>query len=212
MGQKPFDFKKEYKELYMPKDKPVLVEVPEMKFIMVDGSGDPNDNPAFQEAIEILYGIAYTVKMRKKEATQPEGYFDFVVPPLEGLWWSEGPFSLTQRDNWKWTLMIRMPDFVDKDFFQWAVDKVGSKKANLPVEKARLESFTEGLCVQILHVGPYSTEPETMARVTAFIEQEGLIDLVPTGGKHHEIYLSDPRRAAPEKMKTVLRHPVARKL
>ena len=212
MSQQPFDFKKAYKELYMPKDKPVLVEVPEMKFVMVDGSGDPNDNPDFQEAIEVLYGIAYAVKMSKKEAKQPEGYYDFVVPPLEGLWWPEGPFSLTQRDNWKWTLMIRLPDFVEQDFFQWAVERVRAKKPNLPVDKARLDSFTEGLCVQILHVGPYSTECETMAKVTAFIEHEGLVDLVPTGGKHHEIYLSDPRKSAPEKMKTVLRHPVARKL
>ncbi len=210
MSQKPFDFRKEYKELYMPKDKPVLVEVPEMKFIMVDGSGDPNDNPGFQEAIEILYAIAYAIKMSKKAPKQPEGYFDFVVPPLEGLWWSDGPFSLSQRDNWQWTLMIRQPDFVDLGFFQWTVEKVRSKKPDLPVEKARLESFTEGLCVQILHVGPYSTEPETMAKVTAFIDKEGLVDLVPRGGKHHEIYLSDPRKSAPEKMKTVLRHPVAK--
>ena len=111
----------------MPKDKPVLVEVPEMKFIMVDGSGDPNDNPGFQEAIEILYAIAYAIKMSKKAPKQPEGYFDFVVPPLEGLWWSDGPFSLSQRDNWQWTLMIRQPDFVDLGFFQWTVEKVRSR-------------------------------------------------------------------------------------
>ena len=208
MSQKPFDFKKEYKELYMPKDKPVLVEVPEMKFIMVDGSGDPNDNLGFQEAIEILYAIAYAIKMSKKAPKQPEGYFDFVVPPLEGLWWSDGPFSLSQRDNWQWTLMIRQPDFVDLGFFQWTVEKVRSKKPDLPVEKARLESFTEGYADPAW--GPYSTEPETMAKVTAFIDKEGLVDLVPRGGKHHEIYLSDPRKSAPEKMKTVLRHPVAR--
>ncbi|HHV93484.1 MAG TPA: transcriptional regulator [Firmicutes bacterium] len=211
MTQQPFDFKKAHKELYMPKDRPVLVEVPEMKFIMVDGNGDPNDNPAFQEAIEMLYAAAYAVKMSKKEGKQPERYFDFVVPPLEGLWWSDGPFSLTMRDNWKWTLMIRQPDFVDLDFFQWAVEKVKAKKPHLPMEKVRLESFTEGLCVQILHVGPYSAEPETMAKMAEFMEREGLVDLVPTGGKHHEIYLSDPRKSAPETMKTVLRHPVARK-
>ena len=211
MSQKPFDYKKEYKDLYMPKDKPVLIDVPDMNFIMVDGSGDPNDNPDFQQAIELLYGLSFTIKMSKKKGKQPEGYFEYVVPLLEGLWWiDEGVFSLEVRDNWKWTVMIRQPEFVDQDLFAWAQSELKKKKPELPIENARFEAFHEGLCVQIMHIGPYATEPETMKKVEAFIAEQGLRDKVSSGGKHHEIYISDPRRCKPEKMKTVLRHPVER--
>lgn len=209
MATKPFDYKKEYKELYQPKTIPQLVDVPEMDFIMVDGRGDPNDSPLFQEAVEILYGISYTIKMSSKKGMEPEGYFDYVVPPLEGLWWIDGTeFSFTDRENWLWTLMIRLPEFVTSDVFAWAKAETKKKKPELGVDKARFETFKEGLCVQIMHIGPYSTEPESMAKVKEFLEANGLVETFTEGGKHHEIYLSDPRKANPEKMKTVLRHPV----
>ncbi|MEA4924253.1 MAG: GyrI-like domain-containing protein [Syntrophomonadaceae bacterium] len=210
MSPAAFDFKKEYKDLYMPKAQPVLVEVPAMKFLMLDGSGDPNNNVAFQQATELLYGLSYTLKMSKKKGSQPPGYFEYVVPPLEGLWWIEGgQFSLDIRDNWLWTLMIRQPEFVDAEFCQWAAGELSRKKPELSHDKVRLETFSEGLCVQIMHVGPYATEPESMSKIEKFITGRGLRDLVGQGGKHHEIYLSDPRKAKPESMKTVLRHPVA---
>jgi len=209
MGEKVFDFKKEYKELYMPKDKPELIDVPAMNFIMVDGGGDPNNNPEFQQATELLYGLSYTIKMSNKKGKQPDGYFEYVVPPLEGLWWSdEGSFSFEKRDNWKWTLMIRQPEFVNEEVFKWACTELKRKKPELETEKARFEVFEEGLCVQIMHTGPYSTEPGTMKKVEAFLLEQGLKDMLSSGGKHHEIYLSDPRKAKPESMKTVLRHPV----
>lgn len=211
MGETVFDYKKEYRDLYMPKDKPVLIEVPPMNFLMVDGSGDPNNSPEFQQATELLYGLSYTIKMIMKKGKQPDGYFEYVVPPLEGLWWiEEGGFSFEKRDNWKWTLMIRQPEFVDHELFRWATNELMRKKQELAIEKARFEAFTEGLCVQIMHIGPYSTEPETMKKVEAFLFEHGLKDRLTSGGKHHEIYLSDPRKAKPERMKTVLRHPVER--
>ncbi|HOQ37210.1 MAG TPA: GyrI-like domain-containing protein [Acetivibrio sp.] len=211
MSEKAMDYKKEQKDLYMPKDKPVLIEVPPMNFLMVDGSGDPNDNPEFEHATELLYGLSYAIKMSKKKGKQPEGFFDYVVPPLEGLWWIDGgSFSLEKRDNWKWTLMIRQPEFVNVETVQWAVDELARKKPELEINKARFEAFEEGLCVQIMHIGPYSTEPETMKKVEAFLSEHGLKDRLTSGGKHHEIYLSDPRKSKPESMKTVLRHPVER--
>ena len=211
MSGKAFDYKKQYKELYMPKDKPVLIQVPYINFLMVDGSGDPNNNPDFQRAIELLYGLSFTIKMSKMNGKQPEGYFEYVVPPLEGLWWiDEGRFSFEMRDNWKWTLMIRQPDFVNEEVVSWASDELMKKKPELAIEKVRFESFEEGLCVQIMHIGPYSTEPETMKKIDAFISEQGLKDKLASGGKHHEIYLSDPKKCKPESMKTVLRHPVER--
>ena len=211
MSEKAFDYKREYPDLYLPKAEPVLIEVPTMNFLMVDGSGDPNHNPEFQQAIELLYGLSYTIKMSKKQGKQPDGYFEYVVPPLEGLWWiDEGSFSLEKRDNWKWTLMIRQPEFVNEELVQWATKELQRKKPGLATEKARLATFEEGWCVQIMHIGPYSTEPETMRKVGAFLRERGLEDRLSSGGKHHEIYLSDPRKAKPETMKTVLRHPVAR--
>ncbi|MFZ5974846.1 MAG: GyrI-like domain-containing protein [Bacillota bacterium] len=211
MSAKAFDYKKEYKDLYLPKDKPVLIEVPPMQFIMADGSGDPNGGH-FQQAVELLYGLTYTVKMSKMKGNQPEGYFEYVVPPLEGLWWiDEGGFSFEKRENWKWTVMIRQPEFVDAGVFQWACSELQKKKPELNPDNACFGDFEEGLCVQIMHMGPYAEEPRSMDKMTAFMEQEGLRDMVGAGGKHHEIYLSDPRKGKPENMKTVLRHPVAGK-
>lgn len=211
MDKKVFDYKKEYKDLYMPKGGPALVTVPAMDFIMADGTGDPNNNTGFQQAVELLYGLSFTIKMSKMKNKEPQGYFEYVVPPLEGLWWiDEGGFSFEKRDNWKWTLMIRQPDFVTPEFFDWACGELKSKKPEMPVGKARFETFEEGLCVQALHMGPYSTEPGTMEKISGFIGENGLKDKVGSGGKHHEIYLSDPRRCKIEKLKTVLRHPVER--
>lgn len=211
MSVKAFDYKKEYRDLYLPKGEPMLIEVPSMNFIMTDGSGDPNDNPSFQRAIELLYGLSFTIKMSKMKGNQPEGYFEYVVPPLEGLWGIDhGLFSLEQRENWKWTVMIRQPEFVDEAVFKWACNELKKKKPELPVESARFEAFEEGLSVQIMHIGPYSTEPETMKKIEAFLEANGLKDRLAAGGKHHEIYLSDPRKGKPETRKTVLRHPVVR--
>jgi hypothetical protein len=210
MGSKAFDYKKEYKDLYLPKDNPLLIDVPAINFIMVDGCGDPNNNQEFQEAVELLYGLSYIIKMSKSKGKQPEGYFEYVVPPLEGLWWvDKGGFSLEKRENWKWTLLIRQPEFVTQEVFEWAGRELIRKKPKFALENARLETFTEGLCVQILHIGPYAAEPETMKKLENFIEKEGLKDRLGLGGKHHEIYLSDPRKSKPESMKTVLRHPVA---
>lgn len=209
MSKKSLDYKKEFKDLYLPPGNPVLITVPPMHFIMMDGTGDPNGNQGFQQAVELLYGLSFTIKMSKMKNKQPEGYFDYVVPPLEGLWWNEGGgFSLEKRDTWRWTLMIRQPGFVTRGVFAWAIQELAAKKPDLPVEKARFEEFDEGLCVQIMHLGPYSTEPETMVKIEDFIRSHGLKDRLGSGGKHHEIYLADPRRSKPEKLKTVLRHPV----
>jgi len=211
MVEKAFDFKKEYKDLYMPKDKPALIEVPKMKFIMTDGSGDPNGNPSFEQAVELLYGLSYAIKMSKMKGEEPAGYFDYVVPPLEGLWWVEdGEFSLIARGNWKWTLMIRQPDFVTEEVFSKACEALKKKKPEMDVERAYFGEYDEGLCVQAMHFGPYAEEPATMEKIEKAILESGLASRLGSGGKHHEIYLSDPRKADPASMKTVLRHPVER--
>ena len=208
MSGKAFDYKKEYKDLYLPNTKPVQVDVPSMNFIMVDGAGDPN-SPVFRRVVEVLYGFSFTIKMSKMKGAQPPGYFEYVVPPLEGLWWvSGGGFSFERRDNWLWTAMIRQPEFVTPEVFAWAHNELRKKKPELRVDAARFETFTEGRCVQAMHIGPYATEPETMLKIEAFMAANNLKDKVGHGGKHHEIYLSDPRKANPETMKTVLRHPV----
>lgn len=205
-----FDFKKEYKDLYLPKETPQLIQVPAMKFICVYGTGDPNGSE-YQKAISILFGLSFTIKMSKMSGSQPEGYFEYVVPPLEGLWWCEnGTFDLYKRDNWLWTSMIRQPDFVTAEVFEWAVQTCKKKKPELDVSLARFETFEEGLCVQMLHKGPYATEPQTIEVMKKYMEQNGLEDETGMIRKHHEIYLSDPRKTAPEKLKTVLRHPVKR--
>lgn len=202
-----FDFKKEYKDLYLPKEVPQLVQVPAMNFICVDGAGDPNGSQ-YQKAVSVLYGLTFTIKMSKMSGAQPEGYFEYVVPPLEGLWWSDGPFDFNKRDNWLWTSMIRQPEFVTPEVFDWAVQICKKKKPELDVTLARFETFEEGLCVQMLHRGPYATEPQTVEIMKKYMEQNGLLDETGINRKHHEIYLQDPRKTAPDKLKTVLRHPV----
>ena len=157
-----FDYKKEFKDLYMPKSKPVLIDAPAMNFIMLDGKGDPNGEE-YENAVSTLYALTFTIKMSKMSGNQPEGYFEYVVPPLEGLWWCEGSkFSLDIRDNWLWTSMIRQPEFVTQDVFDWAEDECRRKKPDLDVSLARFEAFTEGLCVQMMHLGPYADEPHSV--------------------------------------------------
>jgi len=212
-----FDYKKEYKDLYLPKRKPVLIDVPAMSFIMVDGAGDPNKSEEYQEAMEILYGLSFTIKM---SGQQPAGYFEYVVPPLEGLWWFKDVdfdgIKLMDKSKLQWTSMIRQPEFVTEDIFAWAVTELKKKKPKLDLTKARLESLTEGLCVQMMHIGLYDSEPITFAQMEQFILDKGYINAIseplPSGQirRHHEIYLGDPRRTAPEKLKTVLRYPVKR--
>jgi len=201
------DYKKDHKDLYLPKTSPAIIDVPSMTFIMVDGSGDPADKE-YQNAISVLYSLSYTVKMKGKELA---GYYDYTVFPLEGLWWGDsGTFDIEKRDNWRWTSMIRQPDFVTLDIFKWAMELTKKKKPELDFSKVRLETFTEGLCVQSMHIGPYANESATIEKMDTFIQNNRLTNVTGTDRKHHEIYISDPSKTAPEKMNTVLRLPVIR--
>lgn len=206
------DYKKEYKELYQPKTKPGLVDIPEMVFIAVDGAGDPNISEAYHQAMEILYGLSFTIKMSKMNGTQPEGYFEYVVPPLEGLWYLEDEtfdgLNIQDKSKFHWTSMIRQPEFVTQEVFERAKQTLKKKKPDLDLSGARLMKMTEGLCVQIMHKGSYDTERESIEKLNAFTAENGYQpDFSPTR-LHHEIYLSDPRKCAPEKCRTVIRHPV----
>lgn len=206
------DYKKEYKDLYQPTAKPSLIDVPEMIFFAVDGEGDPNTCPAYKEALEMLYGLSFTVKMSKMDGSQPEGYFDYVVPPLEGLWFSDGIFfdglNVSDKSKFKWVSMIRQPEFVTEQVFEAAREKLAKKKPDLDLSKARLMKHTEGLCVQVMHRGSYDSEPESILKLKCFAEENGLAEDFSDTRLHHEIYLSDPRKCAPERLRTVIRHPV----
>ncbi|WP_066645472.1 GyrI-like domain-containing protein [Christensenella timonensis] len=211
MAQEKLDYKKEYKDLYLPKAKPMLIEVPAMNFIMVDGKGAP-EGEEYPQAMQALYSLSFTIKMSKMGGKQPDGYFEYVVPPLEGLWYGDkGSFEQNDRDAWLWTSMIRQPEFVTQEVFDWAVAQCRAKKPDTDVSKARFETFTEGLCVQMMHIGPYAKEPVTIEAMHRFMDDSGLDNMTGNVRKHHEIYLSDPRRVAPERLKTVLRLPVAKK-
>ncbi|MDL2253022.1 GyrI-like domain-containing protein [Ruminococcaceae bacterium OttesenSCG-928-I18] len=205
-----FDFKKEFPDLYRPKTNPSLVEVPPMPFFMVDGVGAP-EGREYQQALNLLYSLTFTVKMSKMGTTQPKGYFDYVVPPLEGLWQGGELFSGNpNREQWRWTSLIRQPDFVTAEVFDWAKETASRKKPDLPFEKVRFETYEEGLCIQLLHIGPYAQEDRSLALLRNFAEKNGFIqDFSPTR-HHHEIYLGDPRKTKPERLKTILRHPVKR--
>ncbi len=209
-----FDFKKEYKDLYQPKTKPSIIEVPEMIFIAIDGNGDPNTSSEYKKALEILYGLSFTIKMSKMSGTQPEGYFEYVVPPLEGLWYvDDAKFdgtNITDKSRFCWTSMIRQPEFVTEKVFENARNALAKKKRELDLSKARLIKMTEGLCIQIMHKGSYDNEPESIAKMRDFAEKSGYTEDISDTRFHHEIYLSDPRRCAPENLKTVIRHPVRR--
>ena len=205
-----FDFKKEYKEFYMPKKKPEILEVPPMNYIAVRGQGDPNEEGgAYKAAIGVLYAIAYTIKMSKMGNHRIEGYFDFVVSPLEGFWWQEGREGVdySEKNTFCWISAIRLPDFVTKADFDWAVAEAAKKK-KLDCSKAEFLTVEEGLCVQILHQGPYDDEPATVALMDAYIGANGYRNDFTARRLHHEIYLSDARKVAPEKWKTVIRHPI----
>jgi len=205
-----FDFKKEYKEFYMPPKKPVIVEIPKMNYIAVRGKGNPNEETGeYQEAVEMLYGIAYTIKMSKKSLYKIEGYFEYVVPPLEGLWWQEGVSGIDflQKERFQWISMIRLPDFVDKQDFDWAVKEAGSKKKK-DFSKSEYFTYDEGICVQCMHIGSYDEETKTIQKMTQYALESGYEEDISAHRMHHEIYLSDPRRTEQSKLKTVLRHPI----
>ena len=208
-----FDVKTAYRELYAPKTTPGFVDVPEILFLMVDGKGDPNTVAAYQNAVEALYGLSYGIKMSKMGGAQLEGYYEYIVPPLEGLWWTaEGGFDASkpgEKDKLLWTAMIRQPEFVTAAALDRAKLALEKKKPNVDASGVRLELYREGLCVQVMHRGPYDTEPATVAEMDAFAKAQGYcIDFSDTR-KHHEIYLNDPRKTEPEKIKTVLRHPIS---
>ncbi len=209
-----FDYKKEYKEFYMPKSKPSIVTVPPMNYIAVRGQGDPNaEGGAYKQAIELLYGIAYTIKMSKKGSRQIEGYFDYVVPPLEGFWWQDSVCGVdyAHKETFQWISVIRLPDFVTKADFNWAIEEATKKKRS-DFSKVEWLAYDEGLCVQCMHIGAYDDEPATVALMHAYMEQQGCALDITDKRLHHEIYLSDARKTAPEKLKTVIRHPIKKEI
>lgn len=205
-----FDYKKEYKEFYMPKDRPAIVTVPPMNYIAVRGKGDPNqEDGEYKRAIGLLYGIAFTIKMSKKGDHQIEGYFDYVVPPLEGFWWQDGVEGVdyAHKETFNWISVIRLPDFVSREDFDWAVAEATKKKKE-DFSKVEFFTYEEGLCVQCMHLGAYDDEPATVDKMHAYMTEQGYELDITDERMHHEIYLSDARRVAPEKLKTVIRHPV----
>lgn len=223
-----FDYKKEYKEFYMPKNKPEIVDVPEMKFLAVRGTGDPNEEGGdYKASIGLLYGIAFTIKMSKKGSHKIEGYFDYVVPPLEGFWWQrkkdptdtivEGgqdcradgtvEFDYSRKEDFCWVSVIRLPDFVTEEDFRWAIEEAEKKKGQ-DFSRVEFMVYREGLCVQCMHIGSYDEEPATVAQMEEFLKENGYVNDFSAKRLHHEIYLSDARRVAPERRKTVIRHPI----
>ena len=205
-----FDFKKEYKEFYMPKNKPEIVNVPKVNYIAVRGTGDPNEEGgAYQQAISILYAVAYTLKMSYKTDHKREGFFEYVVPPLEGFWWQDGVdgADYSDKSSFHWISVIRLPDFVEEIDFEWAKE-TAAKKKKLDCSSAEFFTVDEGLCVQIMHIGPFDDEPATVALMDAYLDENGYVNDITDKRLHHEIYLSDANKVAPEKRKTVIRHPI----
>lgn len=226
-----FDFKKEYKEFYMPKKKPEIVNVPKANYIAVRGKGNPNTpDGEYQQAIGVLYAVAYTLKMSYKTDYKIEGFFEYVVPPLEGFWWQgeQHPVDAVVRtdragrredivgvdyenkDSFNWIYVIRLPDFVTRKDFEWAAE-TATRKKKLDCSKAEFVTIDEGLCVQMMHIGPFDNEPESVAIMDAFLEENGYENDINENRLHHEIYMSDARKVAPEKWKTVIRHPIRKK-
>lgn len=209
----PFDFKKVYKEFYLPKNQPSIIEVPPINYLAVRGQGDPNSGSGeYKASINLLYAIAFTIKMSKKGNHQIDGYFDYIVPPLEGLWWQEGikrtgTIDYGRKSDLHFISMIRLPDFVSRADFEWAIAEATNKKKQ---DFSKVEFFTyhEGTCVQCLHVGSYDAEPATVAKMHQYLTDNGYALDIQNPRYHHEIYLSDPRRCAVEKLKTIIRHPV----
>jgi hypothetical protein len=212
MNMPAYDFKKERKDLYQPTAAPAIVDVPEMLFIAVDGEGNPNNSKAYGDAIQILYGLSYAIRMNKAE----EGYFEYVVPPSEGFWSLndssfKGSGAIGDKEQFLWTMMIRQPLFVTPQVFEKAKANLSKKKPQLNPGPARLETYTEGLCVQVMHLGPYDSEPTTVRAMERYREQRGFKPDFSGKRRHHEIYLSNPQTTVPEKMKTILRHPIKRR-
>lgn len=206
----PFDFKKEFKEFYMPKNKPEIVNVPKANYIAVRGKGNPNDEDGeYQKAVGVLYAIAYTLKMSYKTDYKIEGFFEYVVPPLEGFWWQEGVEGIdyNSKSTFNWISVIRLPDFVTEKDFEWAAE-TAAKKKKIDCSSAEFLTVEEGLCVQIMHNGPFDDEPATVAIMDDYIKQNGYVNDINEKRLHHEIYMSDARKVAPEKWKTVIRHPI----
>lgn len=208
-----FDFKKEYKEFYLPKNRPAIVTVPTANYIAVRGKGDPNEAGGdYQQAISVLYAVAYTLKMSYMGDHRIQGFYDYVVPPLEGFWWQEGVTGVdyTRKSDFNWISVIRLPGFISQADFDWAVAEAARKK-KLDCSKAEFLTIEEGLCVQMMHLGPYDDEPKSVALMDAYIAGQGYENDLTDRRFHHEIYLSDARRVPPEKRKTVIRHPIRKK-
>lgn len=212
-----FDYKKEYKEFYMPKNQPSVVEIPEMNYLAVEGKGNPNEeNGEYKRSIGLLYAVAFTIRMSGKSAHKIDGWFDYVVPPLEGLWRQgdgsdrRSEIDYAEKENFRFVSLIRLPDFVTKKDFDWAIAEA-TKKKNRDFSKVGFLTYREGVCVQCMHVGSYDDEPSTVARMHEYLERNGYEPDFGGGRLHHEIYLSDPRKCAPEKLKTVLRLPIKKR-
>ena len=208
-----FDFKKEYKEFYMPKKRPEIIDVPPMNYIAVRGKGDPNEeNGAYKQAIGVLYVVAYTLKMSYKTDRRIEGFFDYVVPPLEGFWWQDGVKGIDydKKDRFNWISVIRLPDFIKKDDFEWAV-KTAAEKKKIDCSSAEFITVNEGLCAQIMHIGAFDSESESVELMDKYLDENGYENDISDKRLHHEIYLSDARKVVPEKWKTVIRHPIRKK-
>ena len=206
----PFDFKKEYKEFYLPKNKPQTVNVPKANYIAIRGQGNPNEEGgAYKKAIEILYAVAYTLKMSYKTDYKIAGFFEYVVPPLEGFWWQDGICGVdySKKDEFNWISIIRLPDFIARENFDWAV-KTASENKKIDCSKAEFLTIEEGLCVQIMHIGSFDDEPASLEKMDKYLEENGYEKDFSDTRLHHEIYLSDPRKSTPDKQKTVIRHPV----
>ena len=209
----PFDYKKEYKALYLPKEMPSIVEVPSMQYAAVRGHGDPNE-PEYGRAVAVLYGISYTIKMSYKGSRKVDGFFEYVVPPLEGFWWMDGGapgVDYRNKSGFNWISIIRVPEFVTEEVFAWAKEEAQRKKG-IDTSLAELITVSEGLCVQCLHIGSYNEEPATVAKMDRYLLEQGYENDISDLRRHHEIYLSDPRKVSPERMKTVIRHPVRPKI
>ena len=208
-----FDFKKEYKEFYMPKKRPEIIDVPPMNYIAVRGKGDPNEeNGAYKQAIGVLYAVAYTLKMSYKTDRRIEGFFDYVVPPLEGFWWQDGVKGVDydKKERFNWISVIRLPDFIKKDDFEWAV-KTAAEKKKIDCSSAEFITVNEGLCAQIMHIGAFDSESESVELMDKYLDENGYENDISDKRLHHEIYLSDARKVVPEKWKTVIRHPIRKK-
>ena len=206
-----FDYKKEYKEFYLPPKTPELIDIPSMNFAAVRGKGNPNEEDGeYKSSIGLLYGIAFTIKMSRLGSRKIEGYFEYVVPPLEGLWWQKGVSGIdySKKETFEWISMIRLPDFVTKEDFDWAVAEA-TKRKGLDFSRTEFFTYREGLCVQCMHVGPYDAEPATIEKMDAYAAERGYAVDIGASRFHHEIYLGDPRRCDETKLKAVIRHPVA---